>query len=334
MFGAHAAKRARTDDHYASSSTTRSDIWHSDGSLVLQAGTTLFRVHWSVLSTHSTVFKDMHSTPQPNLSGPTVEGCPVVELHDDPLDLENVLRVLYDPTIFLQQEHKFVLVASLVRLGRKYNFRTLWKAGVGILETAIPTTLDQIDMLRENNYQVKGIINHPGLFVDILGLLRENDILTLLPCAYYLVIERYSMRELFDGVARGDGTTATLAPEDLRQCMLSRDTIIRHQCEAGYSCAWALSAPASTPGLVRTGNVCSNIAACTAMRASYMSRFMRHPSLLPASPTSTQFIWRYGFCASCREGVVATIKAGRTKGWEDLPGFFDLAPWSELKNEE
>ncbi|KAJ6519013.1 hypothetical protein C8R45DRAFT_1204281 [Mycena sanguinolenta] len=45
---------------------TRSiDRWFNDGSVVLQAGNTQFRVHWGVLAPHSSVFRDMRGRPKP-----------------------------------------------------------------------------------------------------------------------------------------------------------------------------------------------------------------------------------------------------------------------------
>ncbi|KAJ7307096.1 hypothetical protein DFH08DRAFT_901219 [Mycena albidolilacea] len=55
------AKRQRTGDK----PITRSKMWHRDGSVVLQAGNTQFRVHWGVLALHSSVFHDMEERPQP-----------------------------------------------------------------------------------------------------------------------------------------------------------------------------------------------------------------------------------------------------------------------------
>ncbi|KAK7025083.1 hypothetical protein R3P38DRAFT_2952727 [Favolaschia claudopus] len=71
------AKRQRTDD--IEQIIERSEIWISDGNLVLQAANTQFRVHWSILARNSSVFSDMKGLPPP-AEKPTVEGYPVVEL--------------------------------------------------------------------------------------------------------------------------------------------------------------------------------------------------------------------------------------------------------------
>lgn len=79
------------------------DLWFCDGSVILQAASTLFRVHKSQLSRRSTVFSDMFTLPQPcvitahaTLADETYEGCPVVTLHDSAEDVANLLLALYD----------------------------------------------------------------------------------------------------------------------------------------------------------------------------------------------------------------------------------------------
>jgi hypothetical protein len=76
----------------------RSEIWYHDGSVVLQAQNTQFRVHWGVLSQHSVFFRDMHRLPQPDPSEQlSVDGRPVIELQDTVKDVECLLSALYNP---------------------------------------------------------------------------------------------------------------------------------------------------------------------------------------------------------------------------------------------
>lgn len=76
------------------------DLWFSDGSVVLRAETTLFRVHISQLVRRSLFFRDLFALPQPakdevGLDG-TFDGCPLLILHDSAEDLSNLLNALYD----------------------------------------------------------------------------------------------------------------------------------------------------------------------------------------------------------------------------------------------
>ena len=76
------------------------DLWFSDGSIVLKAESTIFRVHISQLARRSLFFRDLFSLPQPasdpvGLDG-TFDGYPLLVLHDSAEDLCNLLKALYD----------------------------------------------------------------------------------------------------------------------------------------------------------------------------------------------------------------------------------------------
>jgi hypothetical protein len=104
----------QSDSGHASESVRHADLWFLDGSVILQAENTLFRVHISQLSRHSTFFRDLFSLPQAEprhrsgrrslsvsssksvLDGAHMEGCPVVYLHDVAEDVGNLLTALYD----------------------------------------------------------------------------------------------------------------------------------------------------------------------------------------------------------------------------------------------
>lgn len=76
--------------------TRHPDFWFDDGSIVLSVEKTLFRVHRTMLCTHSEVFFDMFGLSQP-LGEPMIEECPVVRLPDRACDMEHLLRALYNP---------------------------------------------------------------------------------------------------------------------------------------------------------------------------------------------------------------------------------------------
>jgi hypothetical protein len=95
-------KRARVEsesqsNHPATITATRSsEFWFHDGSIVLQVQATLFRVHQSFLATHSEIFSDLFTVPQPDLPE-AIYGCPIVRLSDSSDDFIHFLRALYDP---------------------------------------------------------------------------------------------------------------------------------------------------------------------------------------------------------------------------------------------
>lgn len=79
--------------------TPNTDVWYTDGSVVLVAEKIAYRVHGTILATHCEIFKDMYAIPQPVVqdSGTeTYEGCQVLRLQDSPTDLKHFLKSIYD----------------------------------------------------------------------------------------------------------------------------------------------------------------------------------------------------------------------------------------------
>ncbi|KAJ7018337.1 hypothetical protein C8F04DRAFT_1151872 [Mycena alexandri] len=287
-------KRQRTED----APITRSEFWHTDGSVILQAQNTQFRVHWGVLARNSSFFRDMQSLPQPP-DQPTVEGCPVVELPDDEADVEFVLKALYTPTLLAESDLPLSAIGALVRLGHKYEFRDLFDSAVGRLAFENPTSFEE--------YQARLRL------VD----LEYNRLWSLLPCACFRLVTARSAAGLFNGLSREDGTLASLSLVDLRRCRL-----FTKQFESGYTFGW------------RRGwdfDGCANPPACGYIRTAIVEGYSIHAGLL-VFPKELSYIYKH-LCPPCCQQLKAAMLAGFKKMWEELPGAFDLPAWNELKND-
>ena len=82
-----------------SDQSDRLDPWIDDGNIVLAVQGKYFRVHRSILSSYSEIFKGMFECTNPSASGgesELIEQCPVVHLHDATSDVQIVLKALYD----------------------------------------------------------------------------------------------------------------------------------------------------------------------------------------------------------------------------------------------
>lgn len=79
-----------------------SALWTSQPSLENQTAIqepsvigTIFRVHQSILSIHSDIFRDMFSLPSTQGTNETYDGVPLVQMPDSAEDLEALLAALY-----------------------------------------------------------------------------------------------------------------------------------------------------------------------------------------------------------------------------------------------
>ncbi|KAJ7782627.1 hypothetical protein B0H16DRAFT_1356978 [Mycena metata] len=314
------AKRQRTED----APITRSEIWYQDGSVVLQAQDTQFRVHFSVLSQQSSFFREMHGLPQPP-DQPTVEGCPVVEMQDDVSDVKHLLTAVYDPTFMAETAVPLPQIASLIRLGRKYDFKKLLDFAVGRLMFENPTTLAEYNALLgpDNTYTPTRIVHHAGIAFDMLTLARENNIVTALPCAYYRVVVSSDRAALFDGIPRGDGTVAALPQAVQRQCVLGYDGLLKAQFRKGYPFGWV------TVWDFEEECECPDECSHTRTREFAKTSALRKPRVFILQNANFA-----GLCTECKERTADLMQEGRKKAWDELPSFFSLASsWNELKND-
>lgn len=101
-----AAKRARTDERDESRVVRCDDLYFSDGTIILRAHSaekctyTLFRVHKSILAINSTFFRDLFDGTSADMfdaASAKHEGFPLMDMQDDPKDLEDFLRAIYFP---------------------------------------------------------------------------------------------------------------------------------------------------------------------------------------------------------------------------------------------
>ncbi len=76
------------------------NLWFEDGSIVVVAENTGFRVHKLLLSHLSPVFRDVFAVPQPIAVGDSsrsvVQTSPVVHVSDSMYDMKCLLRAIYD----------------------------------------------------------------------------------------------------------------------------------------------------------------------------------------------------------------------------------------------
>lgn len=224
----HSQIAASAEDNALAEASKHADLWFSDGSIILRAEDTLFRVHKSQLARHSAFFRDLFSLPQPSAesadsttasSSPTVvvnnnpalqidttnevEGCSVLRLHDTSEDVENLLTALYDgPNFGKNDPTDFRMVSGILRLATKYLVDSLRTKALVHLSKAWPTSLKGWDA-REDLTRADEMQSGPGMSniypspADVIILAREVNAPSLLPSAFY-DLSRYHYTQLFE----------------------------------------------------------------------------------------------------------------------------------------
>ncbi|VDB87111.1 unnamed protein product [Peniophora sp. CBMAI 1063] len=130
--------------------TRDSALWYSDGNVVVGSGSTLFRVHKSVLSKHSEVFDGMFSGP-PH-TGEEVDGCPFVRLFGDhPSEVRCMLKDMYGLRDRTSRKVTLEVLCVLVRLGEKYDIPAMRAEGDNILRELYDVSLE---VFQERNQAV------------------------------------------------------------------------------------------------------------------------------------------------------------------------------------
>ncbi|KAJ7239963.1 hypothetical protein B0H12DRAFT_1056471, partial [Mycena haematopus] len=121
-------------------------LWFRDGTLVLRAETSLFRVFPEILAAKSPVFQDMLAFPQP-LDGESYDGCPLVVLPDCAADMTHFLSAIFHyeyfaswPTII-----DFEIVAGVLRMSQKYQVAPLRKRALEHISRRYPISLQELE---------------------------------------------------------------------------------------------------------------------------------------------------------------------------------------------
>jgi hypothetical protein len=109
---------------------------------------------------------------------------------------------------------------------------------------------------------------------------------------------------------------------DLRRCVVARERLLAKQFQEGYTLGWARKWQFDdcTKAQCRTG------------RESILNWYLEDAEVGALELPTRIMGGFHELCAVCSQHARQSTVAGRKKMWEQLPEFFDLPPWSELKN--
>ncbi|KAJ7768517.1 hypothetical protein B0H16DRAFT_1882338 [Mycena metata] len=297
------------------------NLWFSPDVVILRADTRIFRVFTAILKAQSSVFADMFTFPQPpSADMESMDGFPLVRLHDKPEDLEAFLQAIFDSSFFMPPpaEIQFEHTLGILRLSNKYDVPYLRRRALDHLETTFPAQLAQYDARAGNQHP------HPPdetatRAVATIKAATEVGAPWLLPVAYYDLCRR-KMSSII-----ASGAFDQLGEQE------------RNTCLVGYA-AQIHSFPKmfrflSTPNDVYAE--CDDWAECNRIRLQITHGSETWTDMTWPLDFWNEDIWQAitndGMCPRCiADGKVLHV-AARQEFWDRLPQMFGLPRWEELE---
>ncbi|OBZ65239.1 hypothetical protein A0H81_14734 [Grifola frondosa] len=329
------------------------DLWFTDGSIILRAENTLFRVHMSQLSRRSGFFRDMFSLPQPcaDLASDTdfLEGCPVLRLHDAAEDLINLLKAIYDgPTFGNHDRNDFRLVSGVMRLATKYLIDSLRKRALAHLSIPWPSTLKGWDAREDiaRAYEAERTAHRGHRYpspIDVINLAREVDAPELLPAAFY-DLSRYHCSQIFEpGPDEPLSGSTELSLADTRRLALGKE-VSQHAVTAliqgmGQGAPQGSPRHASSSTTLRqrprgSGQICVSAAACRKDFLELVELATQHylfdrergcaDPLYVAEELGQLKSAEFSECKACAKSLEMWAARERERMWKLIPSWFRL----------
>jgi len=355
-------KRPRSDDPDdntdESAKVEHPSLYYDDGNVILSCENMVFRVHRSVLSKNSPVFREMLETRtkgEEDRKPDVLSGCLRIALDHTKEDVETLLKIVYND---LRVDHlrlaadELSLVTSIFRMAMKYRIERTLTEIYTLIRRKWPSDLDAHDariMLEQRNGlsqvpRICGGIGGGGPATNVLGdpiavqkasqlihpariiiLLREdgcNDVAVLTPLFYALTCAEVKVDE-------HDRALEELPRADIARFVRGLEQIREHHSRAVLS----------IPAVDSFGLLGSHVGQCwPGMRLLWaelgrvwlddgrMFASSRQPVEtwgLMLKPTPTQFA-RYSICNECSQKLIARMHDMRKGLWSKLPSYFGL----------
>ncbi|KAL1950001.1 hypothetical protein VTO73DRAFT_8882 [Trametes versicolor] len=308
------------------------DFWFADGSIVIIAEGVGFRVHMTLLSLHSPVFRDLFTLPQPDPGtesdgGDSHQGFPVVHVTDSAHDMQCLLRAIYHSRRYLPDMSKripFAVLAALMRLGHKYELTDIVDKAANYLEEYFTADFDTWPHLcyAEHGPKFDFSSKKPADLFECVNIARLTGKTAMLPLMLYRCCQ-LGIGDILTGSKRCTGTIERLSEGDIERCLVGRDRLLQlsgkivpalvgatcaAQCVSREACSQRIqrlrAVPEKTAGLLTT-------AALVGLECP-LRRLHKFTEL---------DCWQ-GLCYSCGLGLRHNYKKTQREIWDKLPSVF------------
>ncbi|KAI0672094.1 hypothetical protein C8Q78DRAFT_1077668 [Trametes maxima] len=322
-------------------------LYFDDGNVVLCAGRTLFRVHRSVLSKHSAVFRDLFEKPHERF-----RGLMHVTMEETAEEIESLLDVVYDGLRVDIQEltvETFPTVANVLRMATKYHIERPREDIIARIRAEWPATLAEHDAKEtrvrahlaklyrdagsvpsagraqdENPDPEDDIIIHPAAVIALLRECGYHDRELLFPLFYALSRTTWQFGGRAPGhhlapLAHADVERFVVGLEQLREAHISFVMVVPefvppptnppHFCAPGAARVWSTVMLRMMPGL-----------RCVQRTREPLEQWRDAVPLVGEESQQNAV----PVCGLCAQSIVNRIQGFRQYLWGELPAFFQL----------
>jgi len=157
------------------------------------------------------------------------------------------------------------------------------------------------------------------LVSTIIDLARENDILHILPLAFYSICSSHTAKELLEASEQLEESAHELSVFDQRVVIKGWHSLVERQATETFK--WL--AQEDIFAIICTGY------ACAKHRRNHLCKYW-FPRVNCSALDAWQLGWEKDYCKACVSKSKELHDSGRRKIWEELPLFFGLPEWEEL----
>lgn len=220
-------------------------IWYPDGNVILVSESRMFRVHKSILETHSPVFGKLIQIPPKSIGKDYFDDCPMIYVPESISDLTLFLEIIYnrspryekssippkpqgskslcrfseDPSVPLTH------VAICLNLGTKYQTEVVLQEAIRILRAECPSSNRGLNALRYRETPLIQESDKPGeKYISILNLARRYGLKLIMPWCLYMCIQ-LPVETLIRGIITPGGERERLSEEDLVLCFKGKEEL-------------------------------------------------------------------------------------------------------------
>ncbi|RPD58519.1 hypothetical protein L226DRAFT_614693 [Lentinus tigrinus ALCF2SS1-7] len=307
------------------SRTRDKDFWFEDGTIILVAGNTEFRVYRGHLARRCDVFKDMLSFPQPASTAVcTRDGedhwCPIIHVTDSARDWRHVLRLMLNAEeqgLFSKHrpDPSFEVVSACVRLGHKYQMTSIYEQAMRYLKLFFT---DSLDTFRETPTFIPPAFQskHAIGVVNLAHLTQEP---TMLPVAMWMCCRLGA--NILDGFMYSDGERETLSSEDLRLCLNANAELLKFTILAILRTYAPL--PPGCCKLEAGNDRCQEVFHQLSETAGQVAHITTMPN--PVMLFDVSHVDAPGLCKGCSAAVRERREKRQRENWKQLPSMLGIA---------